>query len=166
MLKNSLMLLAALFLTACQQSPGWHKTLPAISYSPVKTIDMPGKVSGNYTIRVVNAGIEVYVLIENGYNEFMTVNKLSLYGNRCGYESQEELLIPPASVSTYMVPNIALLGLCYTDDIKMIFVNNKFNGLSRNKKDTPVPLEVLMQFKLTSAKENEEYNDVIYSSWN
>ncbi|MBL2132688.1 hypothetical protein ELI69_30460, partial [Klebsiella pneumoniae] len=103
---------------------------------------------------------------ENGYNEFMTVNKLSLYGNRCGYESQEELLIPPASVSTYMVPNIALLGLCYTDDIKMIFVNNKFNGLSRNKKDTPVPLEVLMQFKLTSAKENEEYNDVIYSSWN
>ncbi|HGP7700869.1 TPA: hypothetical protein ACLU14_004887, partial [Klebsiella pneumoniae] len=92
MLKNSLMLLAALFLTACQQSQGWHKTLPAISYSPVKTIDMPGKVSGNYTVRVVNAGIEVYVLIENGYNEFMTVNKLSLYGNRCGYESQEELL--------------------------------------------------------------------------
>ena len=87
-------------------------------------------------------------------------------GNRCGYESQGELLIPPAAVSTYMVPNVALLGLCYTDDIKLIFINNTFNGLSKDKKDTTVPIEVMMQFKLTSAKEKEEFNDVIYSSWN
>lgn len=166
MLKNSLILLVVFFLSACQQSPGWYKTLPAISFSPVKTIDMPGKVSGNYTVRVVNAGIEIYVIVDNGYNEFMTIDKLSLYGNRCGYESQGELLIPPAAVSTYMVPNIALLGLCYTDDIKMIFVNNKFNGLSKDKKDTSVPVEIMLRFKRTSAKENEEYNDVIFSSWN
>ncbi len=52
-----------------------------------------------------------------------------------------------------MVPNVALLGLCYTDDIKLIFINNTFNGLSKDKKDTTVPIEVMMQFKLTSAKE-------------
>lgn len=154
------------FTNSCQHPPGWHKTLPAINFSPVKTVEMPGKVTGEYSVRVVNAGIDVYIIIDNGYNEFMTVDKLSLYGNRCGYESQGELLIPPAAVSTYMVPNVALLGLCYTDDIKLIFINNTFNGLSKDKKDTTVPIEVMMQFKLTSAKEKEEFNDVIYSSWN
>ena len=166
MLKNSLMFLVIILLTACQHPPGWHKTLPAINFSPVKTVEMPGKVTGEYSVRVVNAGIDVYIIIDNGYNEFMTVDKLSLYGNRCGYESQGELLIPPAAVSTYMVPNVALLGLCYADDIKLIFINNTFNGLSKDKKDTTVPIEVMMQFKLTSAKEKEEFNDVIYSSWN
>jgi hypothetical protein len=97
------------------------------------------------------------------YNEFMTVINFHRR-NRCGYESQGELLIPPAAVSTYMVPNVALLGLCYTDDIKLIFINNTFNGLSKDKKDTTVPIEVMIRFKLTSAK--EKFNDVIYSSWN
>lgn len=165
MLKNSLCVFVTLLLTACHQSLGWHETLPEISYTPVKTIDVPGKVTGGYSVRVVNAGIDVYVIIENGFNEFMNVEKLSLYGNRCGYEALGGIIVPPASVSTYLVPNIALLGLCYTDDVKLIFVSKKFVGLSRDKKNTTVPVEVLMQFKVTSAKENEEYNDVIYSSW-
>nr|UHA80353.1 hypothetical protein pKpn33002_00216 [Klebsiella pneumoniae] len=88
MLKNSLMFLVIILLTACQHPPRWHKTLPAINFSPVKTVEMPGKVTGEYSVRVVNAGIDVYIIIDNGYNEFMTVDKLSLYGNRCGYESQ------------------------------------------------------------------------------
>lgn len=165
MLRSSLIFLVTFILTACQQSLDWHENLPAISYSPVKTIDVPGKVTGNYTVHVVNAGIEVYVIIENGYNKFMTIDKLALYGNRCGYESQKEILVPPASVSTYMVPNIALLGLCYTDDIKMVFVSKEFKGLSNENKKTAVPVEVVMRFKLASANKNEEYLNVIYSSW-
>ncbi len=41
MLKNSLMFLVIILLTACQHPPGWHKTLPAINFSPVKTVEMP-----------------------------------------------------------------------------------------------------------------------------
>lgn len=166
MLKNNIFLLSLFMLSACQHNPDWHKTLPSIHYTPIDTIEVPGKLTDSYSVRVVNAGIEVYVVIDNGFNQFMTVNKLSIYGNRCGYESQEEITIPPASVSTYKVPNIALLGLCYTDDYKLYFINNKFDGLTRDKKDTSVPLDVSMKFKLTSDKEYKEYNDVIYSSWN
>ncbi|CAM3710252.1 Lysis protein for colicin [Klebsiella quasipneumoniae subsp. similipneumoniae] len=53
MLKNSLMFLVIILLTACQHTPGWHKTLPAINFSPVKTVEMPGKVTGEYSVRVV-----------------------------------------------------------------------------------------------------------------
>ncbi|EJU32544.1 hypothetical protein HMPREF1144_4739 [Klebsiella sp. OBRC7] len=113
----------------------------------------------------MNAGLEVYVIIDNGYNEFMMIDKLALYGNRCGYESQNEIIVPPSSVSTFMVPNIALLGLCYTDDIKMVFVSKKFNGLSSENKKMAVPVEVAMRFKLTSTKKYEEYVNVIYSQW-
>lgn len=48
MLKNSLMFLVIILLTACHHTPGWHKTLPAINFSPVKTVEMPGKVTGKY----------------------------------------------------------------------------------------------------------------------
>ncbi len=109
--------------------------------------------------------LEVYVIIDNGYNEFMMIDKLAVYGNRCGYESQNEIIVPPSSVSTFMVPNIALLGLCYTDDIKMVFVSKRFNGLSSENKKMAVPVEVVMRFKLTSTKKYEEYVNVIYSQW-
>lgn len=165
MLKNSLILFVTLLLSACQQPLDWHRNLPAISYTPVKTINVPGKLTAKYTVHVVNAGLEVYVIIDNGYNEFMMIDKLALYGNRCGYESQNEIIVPPSSVSTFMVPNIALLGLCYTDDIKMVFVSKKFNGLSSENKKMAVPVEVVMRFKLTSTKKYEEYVNVIYSQW-
>ncbi len=47
MLKNSLMFMMAVILTACHQVPGWHKTLPAINFNPEKTIEMQGKLQGN-----------------------------------------------------------------------------------------------------------------------
>ena len=88
MLKNSLMFLVIILLTACQHFWDGIKRYPRLTLVLLKQLKCEGKVTGEYSVRVVNAGIDVYIIIDNGYNEFMTVDKLSLYGNRCGYESQ------------------------------------------------------------------------------
>ncbi len=89
MLKNSLMFLVIILLTACQHPPeDGIKRYPRLTLVLLKQLKCRGEGYREYSVRVVNAGIDVYIIIDNGYNEFMTVDKLSLYGNRCGYESQ------------------------------------------------------------------------------
>ncbi len=47
MLKNSLMFLVIILLTACQHPPGWHKRYPRLALALLKQLKCQGRLQGN-----------------------------------------------------------------------------------------------------------------------
>ncbi|VCW48810.1 hypothetical protein BANRA_04975 [Klebsiella pneumoniae] len=71
MLKNSLMFLVIILLTACHHTPDGIKRYLRLTLALLKQLKCQEGYR-KYSVRVVNAGIDVYIIIDNGYNEFMT----------------------------------------------------------------------------------------------
>ncbi|MDG4709002.1 hypothetical protein P7F80_23840, partial [Enterobacter hormaechei] len=55
-------------------------------------------------------------------------------GSRCAYNARSKQLLPPGSVSTFVVPTVGMLGLCFNNEDQLMFINRAFSRISPKAK--------------------------------
>jgi len=133
-------------LTGCQSAGSKIANLPSVGFDPVMKTKSEAYTDGKVTFMVESSGTGVWLLAKNGTKEFIEVSELNLAGSRCTYTSRGKQLLSPGSITTFMVPTVGLLGLCYDNTDQLVFINNAFKKISQKSSDG-VTLPLLFSIK-------------------
>lgn len=126
-------LLACLVLTGCQTIESRLDNLPTIDFEPELVRTSSSFVDDKVLFQVASAGTEAWIVVKNGTRNFLEVSSLNLSGSRCTYASRNTIYVPPGAVTTYRIPTLGLLGLCFNNEDQSHFINETFNGITYKK---------------------------------
>ncbi|HGU6356282.1 TPA: hypothetical protein ACNAB0_003851 [Escherichia coli] len=133
MIKVITLLLFAL-LTGCQSVESKIEELPTVGFDPILYNKSEAFTDGKVTLRVESSGTDVWLVAKNGTRSFIELSGLTLGGSRCAYNARSKQLLPPGSVSTFVVPTVGMLGLCFNNEDQLMFINRAFSRISPKAK--------------------------------
>ncbi|MCL9030608.1 hypothetical protein MU666_23705 [Salmonella enterica subsp. enterica serovar Enteritidis] len=109
MIKVITLLLFAL-LTGCQSVESKIEELPIVGFDPILYNKSEAFTDGKVTLRVESSGTDVWLVAKNGTRSFIELSGLTLGGSRCAYNARSKQLLPPGSVSTFVVALLQIVG--------------------------------------------------------
>lgn len=116
----------------CSSLEKKFEALPTVGFDLVEVTKTPSKASGKVTFLVMSAGTDVWLVTDNGTRNFVDISNVNVAGTRCSYASRNTSTLAPGSVTTFKLPTVGLLGLCYTNEDQMMFINNPFANISES----------------------------------
>ncbi|MGV7963810.1 hypothetical protein QPK13_22925 [Photorhabdus tasmaniensis] len=133
-------------LAGCQSIGSKIADLPSVGFDPVMYSKSEAFTDGKVTFLIESSGTDVWLIAKNGTKDFIELSELNLAGSRCTYSARGKQLVSPGSVSTFIMPTIGLLGLCYSNEDQLTFINNAFMRISQ-KPHEKVSLPLLFSIK-------------------
>lgn len=133
MIKVITLLLFAL-LTGCKSVERKIEELPTVGFDPIQYSKSESFTDGKVTFRVESSGTDVWLVAKNGTKNFVELSGLTLGGSRCAYIARSKQLLPPGTVSTFVVPTVGMLGLCFNNDDQLFFINRAFSRITPKAK--------------------------------
>lgn len=128
---------AVLILSAgCSTVENKINGLPSVGFDLVEVDKTQSKTNGKVTFIVMNAGTDMWLVADNGTRNFVDISNVNVAGTRCSYTSRNANSLAPGSVTTFKLPTIGLLGLCYQNEDQNTFINNPFSGITESSESS------------------------------
>jgi len=108
------------------------EAVPTVGFDLVEVTKTSSKTSGKVAFIVMSAGTDVWLVTDNGTRNFVDISNVNVAGTRCSYASRNTITLSPGSVTTFKLPTVGLVGLCYTNEDQMRFINNPFSNISES----------------------------------
>ena len=133
---------AVFFLSVgCSSVENKIQELPSVGFDLIEVAKTHSKTNEKVTFIVINAGTDVWLVTDNGTRNFVEISDINVAGTRCSYTSRNATTLSPGSVTTFKLPTVGLLGLCYTNEDQITFINNPFLNISDSSESSEsVPL--------------------------
>ncbi|EBG2148455.1 hypothetical protein FIP36_17065 [Salmonella enterica] len=149
-----------MLLTGCQSVERKIADLPSIGFDPVITNKSESYTDGKVTFLVESSGTDTWFIAKNGTKDFIELSNMNLAGSRCTYSARGKQLLPPGTVSSYRVPTIGLLGLCYSNEDQLTFINHSFKQISpKSLSSNTLPLLFSVKYEFPGVSDSKETTD-------
>lgn len=145
-MKRLIFLFAICILSGCSKSINELEDLPQIDFDLQPVMSSPSIQSKKVTFKYINAGTDFFLIINNGRKEFLILDAFSIAGSKCAYAARTKINVAPVSVATYKLPTIGLIGLCYSNNDQLFFIENGFKNISEKGGDIKLPLYSMIKY--------------------
>lgn len=119
-----------ILLSGCTSTDSKISSVPGVEFDAVLLSRTQANPTDKVTFSIESSGTDLWLIVLNGTKEFIQFSNLNLAGSRCSYVSRGKTAVAPESVTTFKMPTLGLLGLCYSNEDQMKLITMPFESVS------------------------------------
>lgn len=123
-------------LSGCASIDSKISSVPGVGFDVVLLSRTQANPTDKVTFSIESSGTDLWLTVQNGTKEFIQFKNLNLAGSRCSYVSRGKTAVAPENVSTFKMPTLGLLGLCFSNEDQMKLITMPFESVSSKQTST------------------------------